>query len=83
MNFPMFDLVVKEVKVNLRSLFEQILGINRVPDTTYQISRPSVYWFWRRILLNVLSYMGMVAMLVMGPGLCEQILVHSAQGGPK
>ena len=43
----MFDLAVKKVKVNPKSLLEN-LGNTLVPAATYQISRPSVHQVWRK-----------------------------------
>ena len=41
------------------------LGSTKVPNTTYQVSRPSVDWFWKRGFLRFLPYMSAVVILVM------------------
>ena len=56
-------------------------GSSRAPDTTYQVSRSSAFWFRRRNFLRFLPYMGMAAILVMWPGPFEQTFVPPSHGG--
>ena len=51
------------------------IGRTRAPNAVYQVSRSSAFWFRRRRFLSVLPYIGMVAILVMWPGLFEHTFV--------
>ena len=50
-------------------------------NATYQVSRLSVYWFWRRIFFKFLSYMDMAATVVMWPRPFEQLFIPKGPGG--
>ena len=50
------------------------IGNTKVPNATYQVSRPSVSWSQRR---RFLLYMGMAAMFVMLPGPFHKFLFLS------
>ena len=62
-SWPLIAHLSKQVKVNLGSQFKNF-GSTCIHNAIYQVSRPSVYLFWRRFL-KFLPYMAMVAILVM------------------
>lgn len=55
-HFSRIDLVIKRCTQghNLNNL-----DSTRIPDATYQVSRPTLIWFWRKRFLKVLSHIGM------------------------
>ena len=53
------------------------------PDVIYQDSTLKLSWFWRRIFLGVLPYMGMVAILFYDAEQFEQIDNMPSTEGPK
>ena len=61
-------------------IWTKLVG-TRAPDVAYQLSRSSAFWFRRERLFNVLSYMGIAAILVMWPGPFDQTFVPPSHGG--
>ena len=52
-----FDLGLKWVKINPGSYLNN-LGSTRIHTATYQVSRSSVNWFWRRRFFKVFTIYG-------------------------
>ena len=52
-----FDLGVKYIKVNPGNNLKN-LGSTCIDNATYQFSRSSVYWFWRRRFFKVFTIYG-------------------------